>query len=124
MLDNPRSVEYLPIVTGMKWQFGPEPSILRGTIGSASVTINNDIYLMSGWEHISHRYYRLLFQRHRQMYFRLRSEIIRLPYSDDISTSQWIVAGRMKTARFGALALPLVNQFVLLGGKSNATHGE
>ena len=58
MLDNPRSVEYLPIVTGMKWQFGPEPSILRGTIGSASVTINNDIYLMSGWEHISHRYFR------------------------------------------------------------------
>lgn len=53
-LENPKSVEYLPIVNG-KWTFGPEPSILRGTIGSASVTLNNDIYLMSGWEHLSHR---------------------------------------------------------------------
>ena len=53
-LENPKSVEFLPLVTE-NWTYGPEPSVLRGTIGSASVTVNNDIYLMSGWEHLSHR---------------------------------------------------------------------
>ena len=46
---------------------------------------------------------------------------MRLSYADDIATASWSLVGRMKTARFGALALPLINQFVLLGGKSNAT---
>ena len=55
---------------------------------------------------------------------RLRSEIMRLSYADEIATARWSMVGRMKTARFGALALPLVNQFVLLGGKSNATNGK
>ena len=39
-----------------QWLYGPEPPILRGTVGSTAFVIKNDIYIVSGWEHISKRY--------------------------------------------------------------------
>ena len=39
-----------------QWLYGPEPPILRGTVGSTAFVIKNDIYMVSGWEHISKRY--------------------------------------------------------------------
>merc|ERR1719487_1364214 len=66
-VDNPKSIEYYSILR-QKWLYGPEPPILRGTVGSTAFVIKNDIYMVSGWEHISKR---------------LRSEILRFKYSDE-----------------------------------------
>ena len=53
-VDNPKSIEYYSILR-QKWLYGPEPPILRGTVGSTAFVIKNDIYMVSGWEHISKR---------------------------------------------------------------------
>ena len=59
-------------------------------------------------------------------FLRLRSEILRFKYSDEVQKSTWSQMGSLKTARFGSLALPLpnVDRFLLLGGKSNSTIGK
>ena len=51
-MTNPQSTVYMPIVSGKDdgWQIGPEPDILRGTLGSSAIVIDSDIYLIGGYE--------------------------------------------------------------------------
>ena len=72
------------------------------------------------------RFYRGLKLECFKILLRLRSEILRFKYSDEVQKSTWSQMGSLKTARFGSLALPLpnVDRFLLLGGKSNSTIGK
>ena len=54
-VDDPQSVEYYSILRS-KWLYGPEPPVLRGIVGGSAFVLKNDIYMVSGWEHISKRY--------------------------------------------------------------------
>jgi len=47
----------MPIIgRDKKWQIGPEPEILRGTLGSSAIVIGSDIYLVGGYEPRTERF--------------------------------------------------------------------
>ena len=63
-LTDPQTVLYLPIINTArqeKWLPGPEPEILRGTIGSSAIVINSNIFVIGGYEPRTERYLRTVY---------------------------------------------------------------